>query len=420
MKRVLVYLLVVVIIIGAIGAVIYFLTRTGNLSGNQGQTGSLPSTNGNGEAFNQGANGSLPNGDALNNGSSSATAPRLTTVSNEPALDYFVDNNGGATIIEPDGEVANVSNVNADIISNLEIQNIISAGFSYDGAKILVNFGDPNSPQTSVFDLETKAWTPLPVGMVSPRWSPTDYRIVYLRNNPNGTETLTTLDASKIKNNSVVIITLHIQDVSLFWSSQNKILFYDNPSIYAAGSVWAFDLQKKSLTPIVVEQRGTETAWSNTPTTMGIVFVGNTSQYGGRLQFVDGAGNPIEQFGFLTLPSKCVFNPFIITETTSSIVQAPTTAITSSTANPSYLALYCGIPRDQDMFSSSKLPDDYEQMALFTSDNIYRINTSNGNMDILFDDQNKNMDVSHIKIFNNSLFFINRYDQKLYSLSIAR
>ena len=416
MKRILIYVLIAIIIVGIIGAVVYFLTRNNNQPASQtGQTGSLPSTNGGNGVLNQGANGSLPLGNAVKNGNPSGVAARLNIVSNEPVLDYFIDSRGVATIIEPDGEIAAVVNNTADTINASEVENIISAGFSYDGTKILANFGAPSNPQTSVFDIKTKTWTPLPSGMVSPQWSPTDYRIVYLQNNSNGTETLATLDASKTKNNITAILTLHIQDVSLLWLSKNKIVFYDHPSIYTYGSVWLFDLQKKSLTPVIAEQRGMEATWSNTTTTTGVVFIGDASQYGGRLQLVDGSGNNIEQFGFLTLPPKCLFNQFVVLGAPSSTIQTATTTATL-TASSSYLALYCGVPRDQSALSSSRLPDDYEQMTLFTSDNIYRINTSNGNMDALFDDQGQNIDVSDVKMFNGSLFFINRYDQKLYSL----
>jgi hypothetical protein len=425
MKRILTYLLIAAIIIGIVGVIIYFLTRTGNQPETQtGQTGSLPSTSESGAASNQGANGSLPNGTSANNQNSSVTVKALAIVSDEPALNYFVNGDGSATIIEPDGEIAAVTNNNADIISSSKIQNIISTGFSYDGGEALINFGDLNNPQTSAFDVKAKAWTPLPVGMTSPQWSPTDYRIAYLKNNIDGTKTLTTIDISKTKNNITTVISLHIQDLSLLWLSKNKIMFYESPSVYTTGSVWALDLQKKSLVPVVAEQRGMEAAWSNTTTTMGIIFTGDVSQYGGQLQLVNGSGTEMEQFKFLTLPPKCVFNLFAVPGASSTIQTVATTTASSSTttatstASSSYLALYCGVPRDQNALSDTKLPDGYEQMALFTSDNIYRINTSNGDVNTLFNDQNQNMDVSQIKIFNNSLFFINRYDQKLYSLGL--
>ena len=424
LKKILKYFLIAAAVIAVVCIAVYFLTRGGNQQENQaGQTGTLPAANVNGGAFNQNASGTTQGGGAsANQNPSSATTHRLAIPSSEPVLDYFIDSGGAETIIEPNGEIASVTNNNTDILSSSEVQNVISAGFSYDGAKILINFGDASNPQTSVFDVKTKLWTPLPAGMVSPQWSPTDYRIAYLQNNTDGTKTLTTLDESKTKNNSAAVITLHIQDFSLLWLSKNKILFYDSPSVYTFGSAWMFDLQKKNMTSIVVKQRGMETAWSNAANAIGIVFTGNASQYGGQLQLVDDSGNEIEQFGFLTFPSKCVFNQSASSGTQSVNQTATTTAASSSTASAaassSYQMLYCGVPRDQSALSSSKLPDDYEQMAIFTSDNIYRIDTSNGNVDTLFNDQGQNIDASDLKIFNNSLFFINRYDQKLYSINM--
>ncbi|MDE2020885.1 MAG: hypothetical protein KGJ13_11165, partial [Patescibacteria group bacterium] len=395
LKKIVKYLLITAAFAAVIWIVVYFLTRNNqpeNQTGQLGQTGTLPSTAGVGGTPGQGTSGAAQTG-ATPGGQNlpAKTLSSLILFSNEPTLDYFIDGHGNGTIIEPDGEIATIANKNADVVSSLKIQKIIGAGFSYDGTELLVNFGDANNPQTSVFDVRTKSWTPLPVGMISPRWSPFDYRIAYLQNNADGTKTLTTLDASKTKNNSTAIITLHIQDISLRWLSKNKMLLYDAPSIYTFGSVWALDLQKKSINPVITEQRGLEAAWSNATATMGITLTGNTSQYGGQLQLVDGSGNKTERLGFLTFPQKCLFNQFpdlatssttlaAATATTATSTKMPSSTVSAaaipSTASSSYLALYCGVPRNQNALSYGKLPDDYNQMALFTSDDIYRINTS--------------------------------------------
>ena len=68
--------------------------------------------------------------------------------------------------------------------------------------------------------------------------------------------------------------------------------------------------------------------------------------------------------------------------------------------------------------SISHLPDDYNQMSLFTSDDIYRINLQSGAIDTTFKDPTQNMDISDVKLFNQTLFFVNRYDQKLYGVQL--
>jgi hypothetical protein len=101
---------------------------------------------------------------------------------------------------------------------------------------------------------------------------------------------------------------------------------------------------------------------------------------------------------------------------TAATSTAKTSAKTAATSTP-YLALYCGTPRSSSGFSSAHLPDDYNTMELFTSDDIYKINTATGAEQVLWSDATQNMDVSDVKFFNNALFFINRYDQKLYGLT---
>ena len=58
-------------------------------------------------------------------------------------------------------------------------------------------------------------------------------------------------------------------------------------------------------------------------------------------------------------------------------------------------------------------------MALFTSDDIYKINTATGAVQCSGTIATQNMDVSDVKFFNNALFFVNRYDQKLYGLTFS-
>ena len=58
--------------------------------------------------------------------------------------------------------------------------------------------------------------------------------------------------------------------------------------------------------------------------------------------------------------------------------------------------LYCGVPRDSETLSISHLPDDYDQMALFTSDDIYQVNLQSGAIDTVFNDQSQNFDVSDV------------------------
>ena len=77
-------------------------------------------------------------------------------VSTDPVLNYFIAPNNTVLMIEPTGIVAQVVNGQTSDLSTSSIANVISGGFSYDGKKAFIAFGDPQNPQTDVFDLATK------------------------------------------------------------------------------------------------------------------------------------------------------------------------------------------------------------------------------------------------------------------------
>ncbi|HVO28520.1 MAG TPA: hypothetical protein VMT81_00870, partial [Candidatus Paceibacterota bacterium] len=342
-------------------------------------------------------NAAQPGSEAATGGGTSATASSTPAqadqgfgvISDEPVLDYSVDGANVVTAIEPNGEIIQVANGQTETVSSLPVQDILNAGFSYDGTKVLVNFGDPTNPQTSIFDLATKTWTPMPAGWQSPVWSPSDYRVAYRTDSPNGTESFATFDTSKPKGTPTTALTLHAQDMVPAWPWKNQLAVFTKPTAYAAGSAWLYDLQKKTLAPVAIEVPGLEIAWNDAPASSTVPsalrFAGGTAGYGGSLALINLSQDQVQRLSIATLPSKCSF------------------ADATSTA-----ALYCGVPRDQNQFSFSVLPDAYNQMALFTSDDVYRIDLATGNITPVFTDPSRDLDVSDLKLFNNTLFFVNR------------
>jgi hypothetical protein len=66
------------------------------------------------------------------------------------------------------------------------------------------------------------------------------------------------------------------------------------------------------------------------------------------------------------------------------------------------------------------LPDDYYKKAFFTLDDFYSIGLDNGVVTAIFADQNQALDAINPKVFNQILFFVNRYDSKLYAISLKQ
>lgn len=440
MRRLVIIIVVIIVVVAiALGVWWFFFSGGGQLapSSPSGTTGTLPQTGtqGNGTGT-QGTNGvggtsGFPTGNATGTAGATGNAAAVKSFGVAfagPVFDYFVDPQNNIIVVGPDGTITKVTGGVSSTLNSSPIENLVSAVFSYDGKKVLVSFGDPTDPQSSIFDVAAKAWTPLPQGIISPQWSPSDYRIAYLI---NGTTTsLFTLDTVNPKKAAAPLLTLYAQDLTLSWITKTQMVLAGKPNTFAPNDILLFDTARGTLTPIAYEQNGAESIWtgpsSSTPT-LGLVFGKSGGGYSLRLEGVNGAVSEI--MTFLTLPSKCVFDIERDAAATSSAAVSSTAtgsstasaagAKAASTTAPTYPALYCGIPRDASGFSSARLPDNYDQMALFTSDDFYRVNAATGATTPLLADPSQNFDIFRPKAFNGSLFFIDRYTRALYGLSLT-
>jgi hypothetical protein len=443
MKRY-IYITIGIIVAAAIAILILFLIKnhsTGSsltVSGGT-TTGLLPTTGTQGTTNSSGtAEGSSVTTLGLSSSTATGTLGTVATgqmtvqnfggLSNDPVLDYFINPQNIITALEPDGEVITISNGQSTTISSTTVDDIISASFSYDGKKILVSYGDPTNPQSGIFTIATNVWTALPQGMTSPQWSPTNnYQIAYLVTLNSGKLALATINAANLKATPATLLVINADDLALQWPTKNEFILSDKPTSESAGSVWAFNPQAGTFTSLLYEVSGAESIWSHNATFPDGILFSNSSQNPLELQSLSGNVEP-QPLSLSTLPSKCAFNTELMPVAASTAVNT-TTSTASSTAkkvaaksapvatSTPYLALYCGIPRSSSGFSSAHLPDDYNTMALFTSDDIYKINTVTGAEQVLWSDATQNMDTSDMKFFNNALFFVNRYDQKLYGLT---
>ena len=402
-------IIVAIIVIGA-AVYVFFFRGSGSpvIPGSTGTLGALPSV-----GSQSGSNGSVGNNGGSNVGSGGGPVAGLPSangsakfglVSNELVLAYGIDAQNNALVVEPDGKIALIAAGQANILSSSPVQSVQGAGVSYNAQKAFINFGSSTNPQTSIFTASTKAWSPLPAGLISPVWSPSDNRIAYLKNNVNGTVSLTTLDTSKATNAPVTLATFNIQDLSISWPNKSQIVIYDKSSVYAQGGAWIFNLTKKTWSNAVAPTWGFEAAWGGTTSTIALAL--SSAVYGqtGSLTLVTPPSTTTQPLNLATLPSKCAFNY----ET-----------IGTSSTTPPYVALYCGVPRNINDYSIATLPDDYEQMSLFTDDDFYRIHLDSGVIDQVFS-PGVDVDATNLRVANHILFFVNRYDNKLYAISLAQ
>jgi hypothetical protein len=196
-----------------------------------------------------------------------------------------------------------------------------------------------------------------------------------------------------------------MEDMTLQWPNKNAIIISDKPSAFTTGSIWLFNVSSQTLSTISYEALGAESLWNASGS--ALIFSAGSNNAGGSLIFQNAAGTQ-KKFSFLTLPSKCAFGP-------SSVA----TSITASTTNQTSM-IYCAAPVDQNTFSIVRLPDEYDQKVYFSDDAFYSINSDTESLNEIFSfsEAGENLDATQMKIFNNILFFINRYDQKIYALAL--
>lgn len=317
---------------------------------------------------------------------------RFGIVARIPAFAYGVRDRI-VTIIGPDGRVSQVKNGSVTTASETPIADLRAASFSFDNKKILAIFGNRNEPQVSVFDLDSRSWTPLPLGIQSPAWSPKNYEIAYLETESDR-KALAVLDLGNPKAKPRIILRLALEDTDLIWPALDRILLKDKPSASYPGSLWAYDSKKKTLTPLVADKPGLMVQ----PNASGdrlLVFESAKNFRGGTMSLLDGSGMLLRRFSLGTLPSKCAFDA----QASSSLI--------------------CAVPRNPLKFNRSALPDAYLKKDLFTIDDVYRINLADGGLEALFNEGMFAVDADGLLVSEDALFFMNRFDGFVYGIGFG-
>jgi len=417
MKRFLFITIAVAVVAGVI-AFGYYLRFLGQGGGGAGGTGgTLPTSTGAGVR--------QPTGGTPNIGQSSSTISGTLAVvgGSTTILDYFVGAGGAVTAVGLDGSVIQLDGAQQPVtLSPTTVSGANAASFSADGQGVLVVGGESRALFFSAYDIPRRAWTRLPTSTIAAVWSPISRTVAYLVTTSVGSA-LTTLDLGSPAAKPVELLPTHQQDLLLQWPSANRILLVDRGNSRTAGSVWSFELSTKTLTPLILDQPGLATLWN--PLGHGLVLKNGGRTTGGVLGLISGWLGSTQQLNFLTLPSKCVFQTIFSSSTATGTVPLTTTttkrsvaAITTTNSSSVREFIDCAVPSDSEALDTNRLPDAYDEMALLTEDNLYQINLGDGNTTAIPGGSAARIDAVQLKIFGGRLYFINRYDRKLYSVPL--
>lgn len=403
MKRTLFILGALLIVAAVVFLGYWFRYRGGGLGplGGEDATGALPTPE-----FGSGTSV----GDSAMGGGTALTKPiadlatnkeKLALVADIPTATYFVDTQNNVTVVSPDGTISRISRGQKTTLNTNKIQNLMSASFSPDGTKILAIFGTRLNPQASIFDVALKSWQPLVESFASASWSPASKQLAYVAV-VDGISSLKIIDTSGTATKSQELLRLHAEDLVIDWVAPQDIFVTGRSSAVAPVSAFFYNIVTRTITPTLEDQFGVVARWDRSG--IGLLLGSGSSGRTGNLRVIGKNGATLKNFTLLTIPSKCAF------------LAPPTGTSTQTVPDPTYLV--CGVPRDVKILTSSVIPDDYLQKEIYTSDDFYKIDVASGNIDDVLAGIEKQFDADDLRTFNNRVFFVNRYDQKLYTVSL--
>lgn len=312
--------------------------------------------------------------------------PKLKVISDQLVFDYWTAVSGDVFYISREGKIFKVAEKDDELISDRNFANLINIKTAKDGAMLIIKYGDLNSPKMEIFDAAKAIWQPLADNIVAADFSPDNSKLVYLEKAANGVSNLMTKDLNVSKPKTSKILSLTQLGFDIKWLSLEKILLMPAPSVDYISEIWQVDIKNKTIKPFL-SNKGLIVKWS-VESDLGLQLNSRN-----QLNLIDNNGNIKANIEISSLPDKCVLTDHKI---------------------------YCAVMQNYlDILPKPVLPDDYLKKAFYSRDKIYAISmTDNSSEMILSDELPPAVDAVNLSIAGNNLLFINRYDNKVYSLEL--
>lgn len=340
-----------------------------------------------------------------------AMSQKFGVVAPDPVLDYFVDKQSVVWLIRPDGQVVRVAGGRTGTASASTLPNLTRARFSPNGRFVLAE----GKSGASLFSTASSTWQGLPVAVTDAAWS-ADSRVVLFLARGDKTNVLAELDPARPQAPPRPLLGVNVSDVDIIASSPEKILLVARSSAETEGAAWWVDLAKQTSQPALAGRVGLVINW-NGAAGYGVAFAANKNRRGGTLSLLGRGGTVLHDLNFLTLPNKCTLISEERSAKSEELGQAHSTSSGQATSTEG-AGLICAVPQDARAFAAAELPDDYFKRRLYTVDDFLSINLTTGDVSSLLNLEGLSLDADELRVYQNRLFFINRYDRRLYGLTL--
>ncbi len=326
--------------------------------------------------------------------SQSTTTDKLHILSKNPAMGYWVAYSSSTTpnpniyYIYDNGQnyhnaqIFEIASGTENLIASSTLIGLGNIKISNDGKMILLKSGTGEN-DFDVYNSDKNMWQQSFDQLGDMDISPDGKSIIYSSDSgifKTGLDKFTSA-ITKLSGLSPI-------DFNLNWINTDNVILSSKPSSDIDSEIWNLNLKNKTLSEIA-SGKGLMVNWSKFGD-LGIKF--SVDNGNNRLTLIDGSGNKKADFNFFTFPDKCLI---------SSLSQ-----------------IYCAIPKDQSVFSDPEILDNYLKHGIYFNDGIYQIDLQNNKFQPLYDSDNNIIDAVDLTLSGNELFFINRYDNKLYSLDL--
>ncbi len=382
-------IIVIILVLAAMAVGVYFAWRNSQTILNPPTTGQTPVVE----------NQRFP---SVSGASSTAanvqSQTKLRVVSSQPVFDYWLAGASSSPQIyylNQEGKILRIqtgplamSGAKDEAITTDAVFNIQSVKATRDGKFVIVKSGDLWSPQFTLLGVASSTKQALP-NVSAAAFSPKSNQIAYLERAPNsGVANLLVKDLFGAKPKVIKITSITAADFDLSWTEPQKILLVSKPSFEYESQIWSVNIQTKALS-LIGSGRGLMVNWSMDGKT-GMVWSEDENR-NSSLNLIGDDGSILANFDFSTLPAKCVLS------------------------QPKF---YCALPQIYNSPLAPILPDDYLKRAVYSEDFIYAIDSAQNSFEPIFAGSEPAIDATHLEFSGNGLYFINRYDNELYSLDL--
>jgi hypothetical protein len=327
------------------------------------------------------------NGAGENGGGTEVPPAALSKISENPVFDFWIDaQTKEIYYLDSEGRVFSGKNGPDLQITQQRLSAPNFIELSPNGQRVLAAFGDPRLPQWGIFDVVDESWRPLPDGILNATWGENSSVLVgFVKNGAN-----VNLSSVSVAQNEPVYKIINkdvrFQEVGLELLSSQNLVISENSSANYPARVWNLNLKDQSLSQMFSPENGLILKVSEDKKILLVFSPANGFRI---LNAPDlSLATPVP---FSTLPSKC---------------------------SPGSAVIYCFVPRD-GFEKNSNLPDDYFQKRLRTDDILYKIDAGSDEISqISLPAGAGPIDAKNPRSFDGKLYFMNGYDNSLYSLNL--